>query len=133
MYAIRSYYDIVKSAEKKKAILDIQNGNRGFGDLAETRNNFVQHTLYEVIRYILAKNYDDLRRITPAYIYNYVVKDVPADSQDTQKTEADQDTLNQLNHNGTGLSAIQPEIPDYVITSYSIHYTKLYDVIRVFT
>lgn len=27
---------IVKSAEKKNAILDIQNGNRGFGDLAET-------------------------------------------------------------------------------------------------
>lgn len=27
---------IVKSAEKKKAILEIQNGNRGFGDLAET-------------------------------------------------------------------------------------------------
>jgi nitroreductase len=28
--------NIVKSAEKKKAILEIQNGNRGFGDLAET-------------------------------------------------------------------------------------------------
>ncbi len=28
--------NIVKSAEKKKAILSIQNGNRGFGDLAET-------------------------------------------------------------------------------------------------
>jgi nitroreductase len=27
---------IVKSPEKKKAILEIQNGNRGFGDLAET-------------------------------------------------------------------------------------------------
>ena len=75
-----------------------------------------QHLLLEKPdpKYILAKNYDDLKRITPAYIYNYVVKDVPADSQDTRKTKADQDTLEQSNHNGTGLSAIQPEIPDYI-------------------
>ncbi len=65
-------------------------------------------------QYISAKNYEKLRQITPAYIYNYVVKDVPADYQDTRKTEADQDTLDQSNHNGTGLSTIQPEIPDYI-------------------
>ena len=72
MYAIRSYYDIEgigeKTLENLKKYVYVQMVASATTSEAEksTRNNFVQHTLYEVIRFetvkkleMLTKNYNE--------------------------------------------------------------------------
>ena len=96
-----------------------------FGE--NVRNNFVQHTLYEVIRA------NDIYKMTEGLMKHIFQKCMNIQLPEQFQRLSYMDAMNTYGSDkpelrfDMKLQDFSPFVPGSVITSYSIHYTKLYE------
>ena len=130
MYAIRSYYaDVAEHAIKR-----LKEGKKPIIAFASTMGSFLEGMAKpdDVINgdfsTVLEKGLDSVLR--------YTEKDIDGESQGKQFNIADlsedaqmayHDIIRRIEQASTGITISPLDLIIHVITSYSIHYTKLYD------